>query len=83
MELVVYLKTKEDLAVLEPLLQRLRLRYERRNGNEPTTAVKGKIELAKQQIDVLREAGVDVKGYGDPVEWQREIRNDEPEGFRD
>jgi hypothetical protein len=85
MELVIYLKNEEDLAVLEPLLKRLQLRFERKNSDHNTLLplAEQKLEAARVQLLQMLQAGVDVSTYGDPVEWQQATRTDNNLPFRD
>lgn len=90
MELVVYIQNEQDLIVLEPLLKRMKLRFERKNGKKESTQ-QAKLDLsAQQRLEAARvlllqmhEEGIDVSTYGDPIEWQRETRNDPAQPFRD
>lgn len=85
MELVIYLKNEEDLAVLEPLLKRMHLHFERKNGesNPSLSLAEQKLEAARAQLRQMLQAGVDISTYGDPIEWQRETRMDTALPFRD
>jgi hypothetical protein len=42
-----------------------------------------KIAIAQTQMEALLQKGLDVSDFGDPVEWQKEIRKDKPQPFRD
>ncbi|MFN4257118.1 MAG: hypothetical protein ACK4Q5_19120 [Saprospiraceae bacterium] len=88
MELVIYLKNESDLAVLEPLLRRLKLRFEKKNGQQPAATsqplLPSKLEAARARLLQMHEDGtVDASYFGEPVEWQRSIREDKPLPFRD
>ncbi len=81
MELVIYLKDEQDLTVLEPLLKRMKLRFEKKNDHSaaPTiaqhkTAREKKLEAARTLLLKMHQEGVDSSYYGDPSEWQRETR---------
>lgn len=66
--LTIEIDTPEDRDLLLALLPKL-------NGRVVTDAsLSTKRERLKAAIDQLRESGVAEK-YGDPSEWQREIRN--------
>lgn len=75
MELVVYINDEKDFSVLEPLLSRMKLRFERKNNvnaiNE-SSATQEKVESARAQLLQMLKEGVDVSSYGDPVAWQKE-----------
>ncbi len=77
MELVVYINDEKDFSVLEPLLSRMKLRFERKNNvnaiNE-SSATQEKVESARAQLLQMLKEGVDVSSYGDPVAWQKEAR---------
>ncbi len=85
MELIVYLQNEEDLAVLEPLLKRLQLRFERKSveSNPSLSLAEQKLEAARVQLREMLQVGVDVSTYGDPIEWQRETRADNTLPLRD
>lgn len=59
MELVVYLKNEKDLAVLEPLLKRMKLRFDMQNGNgkktKPASSPKSKPESKENLTDRVKE----------------------------
>lgn len=85
MELVVYINDEKDFSVLEPLLSRMKLRFERKNNvnaiNE-SSATQEKVESARAQLLQMLKEGVDVSSYGDPVAWQKETRQDNMLPFR-
>lgn len=85
MELVVYINDEKDFSVLEPLLSRMKLRFERKNNvnaiNE-SSATQEKVESARAQLLQMLKEGVDVSSYGDPVAWQKEARQDNILPFR-
>ncbi|MFN0035671.1 MAG: hypothetical protein ACKVUS_11425 [Saprospiraceae bacterium] len=82
MELVIYLKNEQDLRVLEPLLRRMKLRFEKKNvrvaSTKPLhkTAGEKKLEAARALLLQMHREGVDASYYGDPSEWQRETRTE-------
>ena len=82
MELVVYLQDESDLAVIESLLNRLKLRFEKRNGQ--TASPKTDVEREKNLLE-LRYLAAQIKEstFGDPLEWQAETRKDRSLPFRD
>ncbi len=77
MELVSYLQDEKNLAVLEPLLRRLKLRFEKKKSpsgtaNQTTTPeAKEKLEVARTLLLKMLEDGVDASYFGDPVEIYR------------
>jgi hypothetical protein len=82
MELVVYLKDDSDLAIIENLLNRLKLRFEKRN-NGHIQAPKNDNDFQKNLKELRHLAAqIDQSSFGDPVEWQREERKDRPLPFR-
>jgi hypothetical protein len=93
MELVVYLKNDSDLEVLAPLLTRMKLRFDARNGQKkqskkaeivlPKLTPLQKLEEARAKLLQLHIDGVDASYFGDPLEWQRETRRDKQLPFRE
>lgn len=78
MDLVIELKIKNpsDWAMLQPLLERLKIRFTKKNI-EPQTSIKESLEQPISVLDKLNtllDAGVDASYYGDPVVFQREVR---------
>ena len=77
MELVVYINDEKDFSALEPLLNRMKLRFERKTNvramNE-SSSTQEKVESARAQLLQMLKEGVDVSSYGDPVGWQKETR---------
>ncbi len=88
MELVIYLQDERDLAILEPLLRRLKLRFEKKKGpsnqthQTGTSEAKEKLETARALLLKMLEEGTDASYFGDPVEWEREVRQDRLLPFR-
>ena len=82
MELVVYLQNENDLAVIESLLNRLKLRFEKRKGQTETP--KTDIDREKNLLE-LRYLAAQIKNstFGDPLDWQNESRKDRSLPFRD
>ena len=73
MEVVVYLKDENELVILESLLQRLKLRFEKRKGQ--TIASETDNEREKHLLELRNLAAqIQESSYGDPVEWQRTVR---------
>lgn len=89
MELIIYLPDEKDLAILEPLLRRMDLRFEKKNGQSKaakqtaTPEAKAKLEATRALLLKMLEEGVDASCFGDPVEWQRQSRQDRPLPFRE
>ena len=82
MELVVYLQDENDLAVIESLLKRLKLRFEKRKGQTETP--KTDIEREKNLLELqYLAAQINHSTFGDPLEWQAETRKDRNLLFRD
>jgi hypothetical protein len=80
MELVVYIKNEQDLVVLERLLTEMKLRFEHKSSkkeeaetSKQSISAKRKLEDARTRLLQLREDGVDVSSYGDPIQWQRDM----------
>lgn len=89
MELVIYLNDEKDLKVLEPLLKRMRLRFEKKSDqlsipkpNSKHTSKKS-LETARTLLLKMHEQGVNASYYGDPLEWQKSTRTDIKLPFRD
>ena len=77
MELVVYLQDEQDLAIIESLLNRLKLRFEKRNGSTPNPQP----ELDREKnLQELRSLSAQIKDstFGDPLTWQEETRKERP-----
>ena len=80
MELVIYLKNEEDLSVLEPILKRMKLRFEKKNGHTSITKAQNKsvreknLEEARGILLKMHQEGVDASYFGNPSDWQREMR---------
>jgi hypothetical protein len=84
MELVVYLQDESDLAILESLLRRLKLRFEMRKGQIPVLEPSADSEREKNLLELRRLAAlIKHSSFGDPVEWQREVRKDRILPFRE
>ena len=88
MELVIYLKDEQDLTILEPLLKRMKLRFEKKDGLPAATKAQRKtareknLEAARVLLLKMHQEGVDAFYYGDPSEWQRETRTETKLPFR-
>lgn len=82
MDLVVELKINNlsDWTIIERLLKRLKVKFVQRNVEVPTVS---KEQTAIEELYALLDAGVDVSNYGDPIEFQREAREDVVLPFRD
>ena len=76
MELVVYLQDEGDLLIVESLLRRLKLRFEKR-PNEVTPIGVSDNNREKNLLE-LRFLAAQIKesSFGNPIEWQREMRED-------
>ena len=75
MELIVYLQDENDLAMIESLLKRLKLRFEKRK--EQTETPKTDPEREKNLLELkFLAAQIKHSTFGDPIEWQAETRND-------
>ncbi len=91
MELVVYIDNEQDLVILEPLLKRLKLRFEHKGDSEKAvsdTSQKAiealeKLDTAKKTLARMRQTGVDISPYGDPIEWQKTVRKDKALPYED
>jgi hypothetical protein len=81
MDLVVELKINNlsDWAIIERLLKHLKVDFVQKNVEMPTTS---KEQTLIDEFYALLE-GADVSYYGDPVEFQREAREDVVLPFRD
>jgi hypothetical protein len=82
MDLVVELKIENpnDWATIERLLKRLKVNFVRKSVELPIVS---KEQSAIEELYALLDAGVDVSNYGDPIEFQREAREDVVLPFRD
>ena len=82
MDVVVELKIKNprDWAIIERLLKRLNVSFVQKNV-EPRPITKEQTTLDK--LNALLDAGVDASYYGDPVEYQRNAREDINLPYRD
>ncbi len=89
MELVIYLKDEQDLTVLEPLLRRMKLHFKKNSKHhsvtKPLTSADGqkKLDAARALLLKMHSEGVDASYYGDPIDWQRETREESALPFRD
>jgi hypothetical protein len=81
MSLVVELKINNlsDWAIIERLLKRLKVNFVQKNVETPTIS---KEQTLIDELYALLDAGVDVSNYGDPIEFQREAREDVVLPFR-
>jgi uncharacterized membrane-anchored protein len=69
----------------------MKLRFESKTGSEKIIAKKKKDRQAETKVEEARklllkmheDGAIDASSYGDPVEWQRETRQDRPLPFRD
>lgn len=82
MEVVVYLKDESELVLLESLLQRLKLRFEKRKEqiNAPNTGndyEKNLLKLSQLSAQITESS------FGDPIKWQKTTREDRLLPFRD
>ncbi|WP_020595809.1 hypothetical protein [Spirosoma panaciterrae] len=73
-QLVIEIDNPEDEALLIRLLPKLNGRIV---SKEASTAINDRKEKLSAIFDRLRDSGVAEK-YGDPSEWQREVRQDRP-----
>lgn len=82
MDLVVELKINnpDDWTIIERLLKRLKVNFVKKSVELPAIAQK---QTAIEELYALLDAGVDVSNYGDPIEFQREAREDVILPFRD
>ena len=82
MELVVYIQDENDLVMIESLLQRLKLRFEKRKEQKP--AIEPHNDYEKNLLE-LQQLAAQIKesSFGDPIEWQRHTRQDRILPFRD
>ena len=68
----------------------MKIRFERKNGpkkaisnaKQPSTAQQN-LESARAKLLQMLKEGVDVSSYGDPIQWQREVQQDNRLPFRD
>ena len=77
MELVVYLQDEQDLAIIESLLNRLKLRFEKRHSTTPNPQTEIDREKNLQELRSL-SAQIKDSTFGDPLTWQEETRKDRP-----
>ena len=76
---IIEIDTPEDEALLMQVLPKFNSRFvEKRN----TTEIRSKQDSLKEAFAKLTQSGVAEK-YGDPSDWQREIRQDKPLAGRD
>jgi hypothetical protein len=82
MELVVYLKDDSDLVIIENLLNRLKLRFEKRNNGHIQAPPND--SNYEKNLEELRQLAsqIEQSSFGDPIEWQRIQREDRPLPFR-
>ena len=90
MELVVYIKNEQDLVVLERLLTKIKLRFEHKKNkmeevenSKQLLSAEQKLEAARILLLQMRKEGVDISSYADPIQWQRDIRQNSMLPFRD
>ncbi len=83
MDLTVELKIKNssEWAILEPILERLKIRFIKKNI-EPQPTIKEPISVL-DKLNALLDSGVDASYYGDPVAFQRDARTESVLPFRD
>ncbi len=69
-----------DLSIIEPLLNRLKIAYATKEGQ--------KKQLVESNTSFLKELNqlaekITISSFGDPVEWQKEVRQDRQLAFRE
>jgi hypothetical protein len=71
----------KDWAIIQPLLKRLKISFTQKE----TPSVNGQKGARDEVLETLLHLAeqIDVSSYGDPVEYQREVRKDRPQPFRD
>lgn len=78
-QLLIEIDTSENEAILLSLLPKLGGRIISKNDSSATIPRR---ERLAEIFEQLRQSGVAEK-YGDPLEWQRKIRQDRPLAGRD
>ena len=83
MDLIIELKIKnpKDWDIIQPLLQRLKISFTKK---EVLPALISEVELDSdlQELQALLAEGVDASYYGDPVAYQKNVRADPDQPFR-
>ena len=82
MELIIELKIKnlKDWDIIQPLLQRLRISFTKK---EVPSVIKDKeLDSDLQELQAMLAEGVDASYYGDPVTYQKNVRTDNEQPFR-
>lgn len=76
--------------VLEPLLRRMKIRFEQKDikrkigiGTKKTLSAQRRLDAARTRLLQMHKEGVDITAYGNPVQWQKETRQDTHLPFRD
>ncbi len=82
MNLVVELNIKNagDWAIIQPLLKRLKIHFVQKNVTPQPIATE---PTQLDELYALLDAGVDASYYGDPIAFQRDVRQDATQPFRD
>lgn len=76
-KLVLEIQNPVDLQLLLPLLERLRIRYTRKE----TEQIVDKDDIA-EAMRIIDE-GCDMSNYGDALEYQKQVREDRDLPYRD
>ncbi len=75
--LTIQVQNQKDLEVLIPLLERLNIQYVSFSGKEPSE------NGLEEHFQVIEETRLESSSFGDPIEWQREQREDRQLPLRD
>ena len=83
MDLKIELKIKNtsDWAILQPLLERLKIRFTQKN-EVPKQTIESPLSTL-DKLNRLLDEGVDASYYGDPIAFQRDVRQESVLPFRD
>lgn len=76
-QVTLNIKQDKDLDILIPLLDRLGITFQEDNSH-PKLSDSEYAEIKKRIM-----VGIDVSNYGDPMQWQKETREDKNLPYRD
>ena len=83
MNLIIELEIKNssDWTMLQPLLERLKIRFTQKN-EAPNQTIESPLSIL-DKLNMLLDEGVDASYYGDPIAFQRDARRDTVHPLRD
>jgi hypothetical protein len=83
MDLIIELKIKNlrDWEIIQPLLQRLRISFTKKEIYQAVSQEENP-DTELQELQAMLAEGVDASYYGDPVEYQKNVRAENEHPFR-